>query len=80
VEKCEKLWPRNGRAVQRNAVPGEVYSISEAGAAMEMRACSACAGDYEDPDRTVWTPDDQQEEERNGAPGAAAEEFPAEER
>jgi hypothetical protein len=23
-----------------------------------MRACSACAGDCEDPDRTVWTPDE----------------------
>jgi hypothetical protein len=22
-----------------------------------LRACSACAGDYEDPDRTAWTPD-----------------------
>ncbi len=23
----------------------------------EMRACSACAGDYEDPDRTAWLQD-----------------------
>jgi hypothetical protein len=22
-----------------------------------MRACSACAGDYEDPDRTAWPTD-----------------------
>jgi hypothetical protein len=22
-----------------------------------MRACSACAGDYEDPDRTAWSDD-----------------------
>jgi hypothetical protein len=22
-----------------------------------MRACSACAGDYEDPDRTAWSGD-----------------------
>jgi hypothetical protein len=27
-----------------------------------LRACSACAGDYEDPDRTVWTPDEEVED------------------
>jgi len=44
-----------------------------------MRACSACAGDYEDPDRTAWTPDDAEDPEFDGAPCANAEEFPAEE-
>ncbi len=44
-----------------------------------MRACSACAGNYEDPDRTAWTPDEGEEQERDGAPCTAAEEFPAEE-
>lgn len=31
----------------------------------EMRACSACAGDYEDPDWTAWTadPDEDGDEE-----------------
>jgi hypothetical protein len=24
-----------------------------------MRACSACAGDYEDPDRTAWPTDEE---------------------
>ncbi|MGB8457489.1 MAG: hypothetical protein WCE50_07205 [Candidatus Acidiferrum sp.] len=28
-----------------------------------MRACSACAGDYEDPDQTSWTPDREEDEE-----------------
>jgi hypothetical protein len=27
-----------------------------------LRACSACAGDYEDPDRTAWTWDVEKEE------------------
>lgn len=27
-----------------------------------LRACSACAGDYEDPDRTAWTPDEEEED------------------
>ncbi len=42
-----------------------------------LSACSACAGDYEDPDRTAWTPDDSEDEERESAPGASTEEFPA---
>ncbi len=47
-----------------------------------MRACSACAGDYEDPDRTAWPPDDPQQGAAPGERAAAdpvAEEFPAEE-
>jgi len=44
-----------------------------------MRACSACAGDYEDPERTAWAPDDAEDPEFDGAPCANAEEFPAEE-
>jgi hypothetical protein len=47
--------------------------------AKELRACSACAGDYEDPDRTAWRPDDPDDEGRDDAPGATTEEFPAEE-
>lgn len=43
-------------------------------------ACSGCAGDYEDPDRTAWEPDededdkDRPEAEFPAAGGAAAEE------
>jgi hypothetical protein len=39
---------------------GAVF-CGETGASVQcLRACSACAGDYEDPDRTAW---DQYEEE-----------------
>jgi hypothetical protein len=31
-----------------------------------LGACSACAGDYEDPDRTAWPPATEEEDE--GAP------------
>jgi len=44
-----------------------------------MRACSACAGDYEDPERTAWAPDGAEDPEFDGAACANAEEFPAEE-
>jgi len=63
----------------RNRAPATVYSIHDANAASGMRACSACAGDYEDPEGTAWTPDDAAEPEFEEAPRAGAEEFPAEE-
>lgn len=28
-----------------------------------LKACSACAGDYEDPDRTAWTPEGEADQE-----------------
>ena len=44
-----------------------------------MRAYSACAGDYVDPDRTAWTADHAEDEERDGARGVNKKEFSAEE-
>ena len=38
-----------------------------------LRACSACAGDYEDPDRTAWPADD---EESGAGQCDAEDEFP----
>lgn len=46
----------------------------------EYRACSACAGDYEDPDRTAWTDeavDREAGEEDTSEQRAPAEELPA---
>jgi hypothetical protein len=40
-------------------VQGEAYPIDDVGGEIEMRACSACAGDYEDPDRTAWMQDEE---------------------
>ena len=48
-------------------------------AARLMRACSACAGDYEDPDRTAWTPEESKEDQGALESNGDAEEFPAEE-
>lgn len=41
-----------------------------------MRACSACAGDYEDPDRTAGRPDEG-DDELDDAEETLEEEFPA---
>jgi hypothetical protein len=77
---CEKPRRLDGQAMQRNVLQGEVYPINGAAATVEMRACSACGGDYEDPDRTAWTPDDQEEDEPGNATRVTTEEFPAEDR
>lgn len=58
-----------------------------AGWQLSLRACSACAGDYEDPDRTAWPLETETDgewppdEALYGPPRTAAEEsdFPAEE-
>ena len=78
MENCGKPCRSDRRTADGLAVQGEVHLIDGAGGAIEMRACSACAGDYEDPDRTAWTPDDGEDEQRDAAKRANTEELPAE--
>jgi hypothetical protein len=76
VENC-------GKRERREKGPGGAANARCIGAAEKriaplsanMRACSACAGDYEDPDRTAWPADDEK-----GSAGEfeADEEFPEE--
>jgi hypothetical protein len=75
VEKCGKVWQQERGITARDGV----YSRPAASRVIEMRACSACAGDYEDADRTAWTPDSEEDEEREGTQRVGTEEFPAEE-
>ena len=79
MEKCGKVWRQEHQTAIRREGQNGAYSISGAGGAREMRTCSACAGDYEDPDRTAWMPDDTEELDFEDAPRAMTEEFPAEE-
>ena len=45
--------------------PRQPSSFSGMGVSQpSQRACSSCAGDYEDPDRTAWTPDAEEDEQR----------------
>jgi hypothetical protein len=64
------------------AGPGASWERGEAKAgrdeAGEMRACSACAGDYEDPDRTACPPDDGDDGEEEQTLWPSEEEFSAE--
>jgi hypothetical protein len=57
------------RAADRKQLEPGVYGDS-GGLAKSLRACSACDGDYEDPDRTARMPD---EEEADLAPEIARE-------
>jgi hypothetical protein len=43
-----------------------------------LRACSACAGDYEDPDRAVGPTSEEVDDSREDAEDANVDEFPAE--
>ncbi len=76
---CGKVWRQRQWSAAERRAQDTVYSIPGAIGVNEMRACSACAGDYEDPDRTAWRPDDTEDPELDDAPCAAGEEFPAEE-
>jgi hypothetical protein len=79
VENKGKLWrQKQTAAVGRKGKRGG-YPLDGAGATHKMRACSACAGDYEDPDRTAWAPGDPDGAEHDEELRSAREEFPAEE-
>jgi hypothetical protein len=82
VENCGNVRRRGeGISVARARRAGSFLSEG-AGEMPAMRACSACAGDYEDPERTAWSPDDPDGEEREDGREeerqALKEEFPAE--
>jgi hypothetical protein len=75
-------------ALTAHGRPRQFIRSGEPGAASQaLLACSACAGDYEDPDRTAWTPDwpDAEELLEDGAPqkdqdhDGPHDEFPARE-
>ena len=73
-----KTW-RRGQGTAGERGPVGVSSNAGCAAGPMMSACSACAGDYEDPDRTAWTPAEVDEAERDPALNQETEEFPAEE-
>src|SRR5260370_389679 len=47
--QVERISPGGGETNEASRARGNGFTV--------LRACSACAGDYEDPDRTAWTPD-----------------------
>jgi hypothetical protein len=83
VESCANLFGR--KSEQKTG--REPAAVAAEGArtvekTMTLRACSACGGDYEDPDCTAWGPDESEDDVTHGeddaARGCGTEEFPAE--
>ena len=64
-----------GPAGARRQIRGPRFGGATAG----LRACSACAGDYEDPDGRACAPDESGGDDREDEADHLAEEFPAEE-
>jgi len=81
VENCGKHW-QQAAALAAPARVSVGASQAESGCSWiaALHACSACAGDYEDPDRTAWPSDTEEDDPRDDARDADAEKFPAEER
>jgi len=76
VDKCGKVRRQQGAVAAPSGTSCDGGEANHGGVAARLQACSACAGDYEDPDRTAWTPDEAGGEERADE---RAERFPAEE-
>ena len=79
VNKCGKLRRQTDAAAAPSGARYKAQGTEHGGAMAGVRACSACAGDYEDPDRTAWTPDEAGGEGREEELGIPGEQFPAEE-
>ena len=79
MEKCGKLRQPGTEVTAPARSGGEARATDSGGAIAAVRACSACAGDYEDPDRTAWTPDDADASECEDALDPSAGKLPAEE-
>ena len=77
VEKCGK---RDGREDGFAPGPHAVRTDGPRGGRewTAVRTCSACAGDYEDPDRTAGMMDEAESEECDETFDIGTEEFPAE--
>jgi len=79
VDNCAKLQSQTGLAAGHAEGDRAIRRPQQGGATAGLRACSACAGDYEDPDRTARAPHESGGEEREDEADQLGEEFPAEE-
>ena len=79
MENVGKLWPASPRKWTTSQACSQVSGEERVRVPAVMRACSGCAGDYEDPDRTARPAGegDDGTDDNEDAPGAAEEEFPA---
>ena len=79
MEMCEKSATRKRQGGRGQGLYPRKF-VSELLKENALRACSACAGDYEDPERTAWRPGDaidDDEGDDNRATETMEEESPA---
>ena len=58
ITACGNLWKSFGRKNDQENLPDRGPRRSDEASPsclVAIRACSACSGDYEDPDRTAWS-------------------------
>jgi len=79
VDNCGKTQSITGKFVSPAGADRESRGRQRGGATASLRACSACAGDYEDPDERALGPDESGGDECEDETDHLAEEFPAEE-
>ena len=79
MENCAKPRVAGGKVAVRRIFRAAGYSKNAPKGMAEVQACSACAGDYEDPDRSAWNVGDEEDEDTESAARTGAKEFPAEE-
>jgi hypothetical protein len=73
------VWKKRtegGRGAARQMVREETALREKLDDSFVIRACSACAGDYEDPERTAWTTIETDELERGDLLDSETKEFP----
>jgi len=75
VEICGKLFELPERLFSERAIRPEGWLVSaRRTAVVPMKACSTCAGDYEDPERTAWGAPADEAAETGEWPSSGAEE------
>jgi hypothetical protein len=77
VENVGKLWPAFPRKWTASEACSQVSGEERVRVPAVMRACSGCAGEYEDPERTAWTAGEGDDSEDEQPFGVVDEEFPA---
>jgi len=61
------LWKRRENSTTREYIVTSNHKVTKLWKSVQtvenfLRACSGCAGDYEDPDRSAWEPDPEENE------------------
>ncbi len=62
--KSVESFPGREIGLRTGGSRGEFAARADSAATLQpLRACSACAGDYEDPDRTAWNADVEEDDD-----------------